>query len=256
MSGMCKPNVQEKSASEPLSTAQFLSAFLLLGIGTLVSLGFLILEHLYMKYLQDHVDRKNETTKGCFSLLSQSIGQSYSRSEYTRRFRDRQNSESSFQRITTLSSLNSKSVEEIPQPKSGTLLMKAIKSRPPSRHCQDRGICDAKLFRLSSELAEARRQILKLESALKHQQDQEDNVDLKMEVMSTTWHPLAKECDPSPIIDRVSCFNHVDKHFHDDDGWFKPEGDYCFDWDGDDSTSKQRSLQEDDDEEVFDLVLR
>jgi hypothetical protein len=37
MSGTCKPNEQEKRASEPLSIAQFLSAFLLLGIGTLIA---------------------------------------------------------------------------------------------------------------------------------------------------------------------------------------------------------------------------
>ena len=80
LSGMCKPNVQEKRASEPLSIAQFLSAFLLLGIGTGISVFFLTVEHLYMRYLQGHVDRKNETAKGCFSLLSRSIGQSYLKS--------------------------------------------------------------------------------------------------------------------------------------------------------------------------------
>ena len=71
MSGMCKPNVQEKHASEPLSIAQFLSAFLLLGIGTALSLVFIIMEHLYMKYLQHYVDKKNAEIGGCFSLVSQ-----------------------------------------------------------------------------------------------------------------------------------------------------------------------------------------
>lgn len=71
MSGMCKPNIQEKRASEPLSIAQFLSAFLLLAIGTGLSLVLLVIEHLYMKYLQVHVDKTNEATGGCFGLLSQ-----------------------------------------------------------------------------------------------------------------------------------------------------------------------------------------
>ena len=70
---MCKPNIQEKHASEPLSIAQFLSAFLLLGIGTVLSLVFIILEHLYIKYLQRYVDKKNTDYGGCFSLFSQVI---------------------------------------------------------------------------------------------------------------------------------------------------------------------------------------
>ena len=73
MSGMCKPNIQEKHASEPLSIAQFLSAFLLLGIGTVLSLVFIILEHLYIKYLQRYVDKKNTDYGGCFALFSQVI---------------------------------------------------------------------------------------------------------------------------------------------------------------------------------------
>ena len=71
MSGMCKRNIQEKHASEPLSISQFLSAFLLLGIGTSVSLIFILLEHLYIKYLQNYVNKKNIDMGGCFSLLSQ-----------------------------------------------------------------------------------------------------------------------------------------------------------------------------------------
>ena len=71
MSGMCKPNIQEKHASEPLSIAQFLSAFLLLGIGTVMSLIFIVMEHLYMRYMQNYVDRKNAEVGGCFSLVSQ-----------------------------------------------------------------------------------------------------------------------------------------------------------------------------------------
>jgi hypothetical protein len=51
--GVCnKPNMQEKRASEPLSIDQFLSAFLLLILGTLVSLCLLICEHFYVGYAQ------------------------------------------------------------------------------------------------------------------------------------------------------------------------------------------------------------
>jgi len=69
MSGTCKPNEQEKRASEPLSIAQFLSAFLLLAIGMGISMILLLLEHFYMRYLQSHVTKTNEN--GCCALISQ-----------------------------------------------------------------------------------------------------------------------------------------------------------------------------------------
>ena len=70
MSGTCKPNVQEKRASEPLSIAQFLSAFLLLGIGTFAAISILMIEHLYMKYLQNR-HAKGGISTGWLSLISQ-----------------------------------------------------------------------------------------------------------------------------------------------------------------------------------------
>lgn len=74
MSGTCKPreNLQEKRASEPLSIAQFLSAFLLLAIGMGISMVLLLMEHFYMRYLQTHVQKT--TDNGCCALISQSIG--------------------------------------------------------------------------------------------------------------------------------------------------------------------------------------
>ena len=72
MSGTCKPNEQEKRASEPLSIAQFLSAFLLLLIGMAISVMLLFIEHFYMTFLQNHVTKKSEN--GCCALISQSIG--------------------------------------------------------------------------------------------------------------------------------------------------------------------------------------
>ena len=72
MSGTCKPNEQEKRASEPLSIAQFLSAFLLLLIGMAISVMLLFIEHFYMTFLQNHVTKKSENS--CCALISQSIG--------------------------------------------------------------------------------------------------------------------------------------------------------------------------------------
>ncbi len=92
MNGICKPNEQEKRASEPLyallhcinhsesdhvsttlfypcrSISQFLSAFLLLGIGTAAALLLLCVEHVYIHYIQKHVDKSERTA--CLSLIS------------------------------------------------------------------------------------------------------------------------------------------------------------------------------------------
>ena len=74
MSGTCKPNEQEKRASEPLSIAQFLSAFLLLGIGTLIAVVLFLLEHAYMRYLKSHVNVNGSGSSkagACCALVSQ-----------------------------------------------------------------------------------------------------------------------------------------------------------------------------------------
>ncbi|TRY69452.1 hypothetical protein TCAL_05620 [Tigriopus californicus] len=80
MSGMCKPNEQEKRASEPLTVSQFLSAFFLLGIGTIISVLLLLLEHIYMKYFQDSLLDKPKTAQLC-SLISLSVGHRFVRSK-------------------------------------------------------------------------------------------------------------------------------------------------------------------------------
>ncbi len=93
MNGVCKPNEQEKRASKPLyvmmqqqsllislwaskrngycrSISQFLSAFLLLGIGTAVSVALLVCEHFYMRYLITQTRRGGIQDNGYLSLIS------------------------------------------------------------------------------------------------------------------------------------------------------------------------------------------
>lgn len=69
LTGVCKPNKQDRQFSEPLATEQFLSAFLLLLSG--IGLAFLLLavEHLYFRYIRGHLARAG-TTGGCCSLIS------------------------------------------------------------------------------------------------------------------------------------------------------------------------------------------
>ena len=97
--GVCKPNMQEKRASEPLSIDQFLSAFLLLILGellviviisivivpggTMCSLFLLLCEHLYVRYIREAVKTKAVAGKShyysatkkdnCFSALRQTL---------------------------------------------------------------------------------------------------------------------------------------------------------------------------------------
>lgn len=96
--GVCKPNMQEKRASEPLSIDQFLSAFLLLILGefiiiliiiilipagTMCSLFLLLCEHLYVRYIREAVKTKAEGPRSqyysatkkdsCFSALRNTL---------------------------------------------------------------------------------------------------------------------------------------------------------------------------------------
>jgi ionotropic glutamate receptor NMDA 2B len=68
LTGVCKPYKEERQFSEPLSTEQFLSAFLLLLSG--IGLAFLLLglEHIYFHSIRPHLT--SPTTGACCSLIS------------------------------------------------------------------------------------------------------------------------------------------------------------------------------------------
>ena len=64
--------MQEKRASEPLSIDQFLSAFLLLVLGTLSSVVLLLLEHLYVRYMRPDpgpASSQPASPSTCFSFI-------------------------------------------------------------------------------------------------------------------------------------------------------------------------------------------
>ena len=64
--------MQEKRASEPLSIDQFLSAFLLLVLGTLSSVVLLLLEHLYVRYMRPDpgpASSQPASSSTCFSFI-------------------------------------------------------------------------------------------------------------------------------------------------------------------------------------------
>ncbi|XP_045105631.1 glutamate receptor ionotropic, NMDA 2B-like isoform X2 [Portunus trituberculatus] len=74
MTGTCKPMKQQRRASEPLAIEQFLSAYLLLGIGMVLAVVLLALEHIYFKYVRKHLAKKD--SGGCCALVSLSMGKS------------------------------------------------------------------------------------------------------------------------------------------------------------------------------------
>lgn len=68
MTGTCKPGREVQKSSDPLALEQFLSAFLLLMMGILLAAAFLLLEHLYFKYVRQHLARSDGG--GCCALFS------------------------------------------------------------------------------------------------------------------------------------------------------------------------------------------
>ncbi|KAG1681241.1 Glutamate receptor ionotropic, NMDA 2B [Nymphon striatum] len=76
LTGACKPKKNRRNSSTPLSINQFMSAFLLLGGGIILTIFVLILEHVYFQYFRKHLAKKD--TGGCFALVSLSMGKSLS----------------------------------------------------------------------------------------------------------------------------------------------------------------------------------
>ncbi|XP_076276632.1 glutamate ionotropic receptor NMDA type subunit 2 isoform X4 [Lasioglossum baleicum] len=74
LTGTCKPGKEVQKSSDPLALEQFLSAFLLLMMGILLAAAFLLLEHLYFKYVRQHLARSDGG--GCCTLFSLSMGKS------------------------------------------------------------------------------------------------------------------------------------------------------------------------------------
>ncbi|CAM1303375.1 GRIN2B (predicted) [Pycnogonum litorale] len=74
LTGACKPKKNRRNSSTPLSINQFMSAFLLLGCGMVLTIFLLFLEHIYFKYVRKHLAKKD--TGGCFALVSLSMGKS------------------------------------------------------------------------------------------------------------------------------------------------------------------------------------
>ncbi|XP_076345172.1 glutamate receptor ionotropic, NMDA 2B-like [Tachypleus tridentatus] len=74
LQGVCKPSKNKRNTSNPLDINQFMSAFLLLGCGAVFTLVLLGLEHIYFKYVRQHLAKKD--TGGCLALVSLSMGKS------------------------------------------------------------------------------------------------------------------------------------------------------------------------------------
>ncbi|XP_057371297.1 LOW QUALITY PROTEIN: glutamate receptor ionotropic, NMDA 2B-like [Daphnia carinata] len=74
LTGVCKPYKEERQFSEPLSTEQFLSAFLLLLSGIGLAFLLLALEHIYFHSIRPHLT--SPTTGACCSLISINMGKS------------------------------------------------------------------------------------------------------------------------------------------------------------------------------------
>lgn len=66
--GACKLQKNKRNISKPLDVNQFMSAFLLLGCGILLTVVLLALEHIYFRYCRYPLARAEKD--GCFTLVS------------------------------------------------------------------------------------------------------------------------------------------------------------------------------------------
>src|SRR5699024_5340461 len=66
--GACKSQKNKRNISKPLDVNQFMSAFLLLGCGILLTVVLLALEHLYFRYCRQCLAKTEKDA--CFTLVS------------------------------------------------------------------------------------------------------------------------------------------------------------------------------------------
>ena len=72
--GACEPRKRRRTSSKPLALAQFMSAFLLLGIGITLSGVLLLCEHGYFSIIRPYLI--NMGRGGWYSLISISVAES------------------------------------------------------------------------------------------------------------------------------------------------------------------------------------
>ncbi|KAI5645388.1 ligated ion channel l-glutamate- and glycine-binding site domain-containing protein [Phthorimaea operculella] len=72
MTGTCKPNKQEHKSSDPLALEQFLRVVPVLMAGILLAALLLLLEHVYFRYMREHLAAS--TAGSCCALVSLSMG--------------------------------------------------------------------------------------------------------------------------------------------------------------------------------------
>ncbi|GAB6025888.1 hypothetical protein CHUAL_011862 [Chamberlinius hualienensis] len=87
LTGGCQPRKQERSSSKPLSLDQFMSAFLLLSLGIILSVMFLLIEYVYFHSLRKPL-AKQKISDGCCALVSLSMGKSLTPRDATYKPRD------------------------------------------------------------------------------------------------------------------------------------------------------------------------
>ncbi|XP_053211096.1 glutamate receptor ionotropic, NMDA 2B-like isoform X2 [Panonychus citri] len=80
--GACKPSRNKGKLSKPLDVNKFMSAFLLLGCGVLLTTVILAIEHIYFGYFRKPIIKNG--TDGCLNLVSMSIAKSLSNDNHSR----------------------------------------------------------------------------------------------------------------------------------------------------------------------------
>ena len=78
--GACEPRKRRRTSSKPLALAQFMSAFLLLGIGIAISGLLLVCERVYFSYLRHYLTGVGYS--GWYALISLSIADSLKKDDF------------------------------------------------------------------------------------------------------------------------------------------------------------------------------
>ena len=133
--GACEPRKRRRTSSKPLALAQFMSAFLLLGIGTSLSVLLLLFEHAYFKYMREFLSGLSKY--GWCALISLSFADS------------------------------------LKKPDTAQEMRRGECDSSDSRECQDL-VCQMNLHVLTQELYKSQARIVELKSLLEGGEDGSD----------------------------------------------------------------------------------
>ena len=242
--GACEPRKRRRTSSKPLALAQFMSAFLLLGIGIIIAGGLLLCEKAYFGYISRYL--AGATSPPWCTLISLSIAESLSHKAEKKPQNIKENNKddnSNFDTDDTIIDNAEQHNEGIRNRKVPTLskvlgLRNKERSSEPTSHAHKDGnhcldpLCEMSFTAVTRELDICNKQIEMLQEAL-----------LKKDKSRTIRFPLSNQFT-NTLSKEFNSENGSQWHQSDDNGSIKGDFDHKSNSQNDERTTSSLVVQD------------